>query len=870
MSRERRAPARRLRTAGANAQGREEVGSNVHWLTPDRTMPLSARIYLSCFILAGVSAAGMEVATWHPENPLKFICFLILCTVGSCLKVRLPGVTGTMSVAFLFVLISIVELSTPEALVISAMGNLIQCYWQANKRPSAVQVAFNLADVWLSTLSAAAVYHRAIVAGAAFATPLALAASSLVYFVVNTAPIAVIIALTERRSPRRVWQECYFWSFPYYLAGASIAALFDSLTGHYSWETSIMLFPVVVLIYRSYRLYLGRLESEKHHAEDMASLHLRTIEALALAIDAKDHTTHDHLQRVQVYALEIAKDLKLSDEQISAVQAASLLHDIGKLAVPEHIIAKPGKLSPEEFEKMKIHPVVGAEILDRVQFPYPVVPIVRAHHEKWDGTGYPDGLSGNAIPIGARILAAVDCLDSLASDRQYRRALPLDEAMQSVAAEAGKSFDPQVVSVLIRRYRELETLAQAGPAVTELGRLSKDAKVVHGYRPDAGFQQSAEASRAGAEFTTSIAAARQEAQSLFELAQDLGNSLSLRETLSVMASRLGALISYDALAIYILNNGKLKPEFVTGEDSRLFSTLEIPLGHGLSGWVAEHRIPIVNGNPSVEPGYSTDSMTRTVLHSALAVPLEGVGGVIGVLAVYRVAPDAFNRDQLRILQAITSKLSVSIDNALRFRQVETSATTDYLTSLPNARSLFLHLDSEVSRARRTGRKLAVLVCDLDGFKQINDRFGHLAGNQLLTSVAGALSLSCREYDYVARMGGDEFVIVLPDCAPADLQSRMSIFTTIVEHAGLGISNGEPLVSMSVGAAYYPEDAFDAEDLLAVADRAMYQAKSAKKVQRLKEPSLPVRSDLAAGAPTSPLPREGEFRADHPAALLPIN
>src|SRR5207302_2209603 len=213
------------------------------------------------------------------------------------------------------------------------------------------------------------------------------------------------------------------------------------------------------VIYRSYRLYLSKLENEKRHVEEMAGLHLRTIEALALAIEAKDHTTHDHLQRVRVYAIELAKRLNLDPDELEALRAAALLHDIGKLAVPEHIISKPGRLTPEEFEKMKIHPIVGAEILERVQFPYPVVPIVRAHHEKWDGNGYPSGLAGEAIPIGARILSAVDCLDALASDRQYRKAFPLNEAMAKVVAEADNAFDPRIVEILQRRYLELEKLA---------------------------------------------------------------------------------------------------------------------------------------------------------------------------------------------------------------------------------------------------------------------------------------------------------------------------------------------------------------------------------------------------------------------------
>src|SRR4030081_2362060 len=235
------------------------------------------------------------------------------------------------------------------------------------------------------------------------------------------------------------------------------------LNAHIGWQSSLLVLPPIYLMYRSYRLYLGKLETEKRHAEQVSSLHLQTIEALALAIEAKDQTTGDHLQRVRIYAMELAKELGLNEDETEALRAASVLHDIGKLAVPEHIISKPGKLTPEEFEKMKIHPIVGAEILEQVDFPYPVVPIVRAHHERWDGSGYPYGLKGEEIPIGARILSAVDCLDALATDRQYRRALPLDAAMAKIESESGSTFDPNVINILKARYRELEQKALQAP-----------------------------------------------------------------------------------------------------------------------------------------------------------------------------------------------------------------------------------------------------------------------------------------------------------------------------------------------------------------------------------------------------------------------
>ena len=248
---------------------------------------------------------------------------------------------------------------------------------------------------------------------------------------------------------------------------------------------------------------------------------------------------------------------------------------------------------------------------------------------------------------------------------------------------------------------------------------------------------------------------------MFELSQDLGASLSLGETLSVFSVKLKPMVPYDAIAIYILRDDVLIPEYVNGDNYRLFASLRIPVGDGLSGWVAQNKKPIVNGNPSVEPGYLNDPDKFSTLRSALALPLEGVAGVIGVLALYRAEKDAFTSDHLRILLAVSGKMALAIENALKYQQAESSATTDYLTGLPNARSLFLQLDRELARCKRDNASLTLMVCDMNGFKKINDRFGHLEGNRVLRLFAQALKDTCREYDYVARMGGDEFVVIAP-------------------------------------------------------------------------------------------------------------
>jgi len=791
-------------------------------------LPIKALAFVSLVCVLGMAALVWAAVSWNSPDLFKFAGILTIAVFSVGARISVPGAAGTLPLTFLFVLLGVLDLTSSETIVLAVVLTLGQCYRNQRARPRAEQVLFNIGVMALAATGATWVYHSAWMVTHHVESALRLAAATGALFVLNTMPVVLAVALAEEGPIFTIWREFCFWSIPYYVGGAAIAQLASYADGVLGWQTVLLIGPVVYLIYRSYRLYVSRLENEKKHAEAVSALHLRTIEALALAIEAKDHTTHDHLARVQIYAQEIGRELGLTHDEMEALRTASLLHDIGKLAVPEHIISKPGRLTPEEFDKMKIHPIVGAEILERVQFPYPVVPIVRAHHEKWNGAGYPCGLRGEEIPIGARILAAVDCLDALATDRQYRKALPLDEAMKVVQKDAGTAFDPRVVEVLSRRYVDLEKLAKAQNN-SEPAKLSTGVKVTRGLAPAAGFEKAAPSPEvttpeAHGDFLSSIAAARQEVQALFEIAQDLGNSLSVNETLSVLGVRLRRIVPHDALVIWVKRDQLLIPEYVSGEDYRLFSALEIPIGEGLSGWVVENRKPVLNGNPSVEPGYMSDPARVSTLRSAVAVPLEGVSGVVGALTLYHSASDAFTKDHLRILLATSSKIGLSIENALRFRQAESSATTDYLTNLPNARSLFLQLDEELSKGRRDDAPLAVMVLDLDGFKQINDRYGHIEGNRVLRAVGNALKSACRKNDYVARMGGDEFVILLPGARPHDVEAKTGQLRAVVTHVCREMFSGEALTA-SVGTAHFPQDGADAEQILSEADRRMYKEKA---------------------------------------------
>jgi diguanylate cyclase (GGDEF)-like protein/putative nucleotidyltransferase with HDIG domain len=797
----------------------------------------AARWFVATVALAALAAVALTFRPWTPELPARFLVYLLIAIAGSAMNVSFPGVPGgNLSVNYVFTMLGLLELQVPETILLAVFGTAAQTCWDAKRRGSRVKpvsLIFNTSCITLAVLAAASVYHQHWFSQLSEGELLRLTLAGVVYFAVNAIPVSIAIALTDNRSVAGIWRGICNWSFVYYLVGVSIAEMVHRATERLGWAFTLALLPVVYIIYRSYRLYMERLEQEKSYAESLAALHLRTIEALATAIEAKDECTHEHLRRVQVYSLEMAKHLGLSPDEIQALQAASILHDIGKLAVPDYIISKPGKLTPEEFEKMKVHTVVGAEILEQVAFPYPVPPIVRSHHEKWDGSGYPDGLKAEEIPIGARILSAVDCLDALASDRQYRRALPLDEAMDYVASLAGRSFDPQVVAILKENYREFERLAQSTPLRGQ--RLSKDLVVVRGEAPDAGYEKSAVKAAAngqpGEASNESIATALQEMRAILELTQGLSRSLRMEEVLSVLAERLKQLVPFDCIAVYIREGGVLKAKYVSGEGSRRFASIEIPMGQGLSGWVVENGKPIINGNPSVEPGYVAASNSLTTLNSALSIPLgDGVGQLSGALTLYRAEKDAYNTSHLRILLAIKGEIARAVEGAIQFQQSRQQASTDELTGLPNAGSLQAHLQNELRRCQLQRKPLAVALCELEGLQQVNDRYGSATRRELIQRAAGILRGSCRSSDYVARTSDQEFVILLADARPEELAGKLDSLERTVAKAYQELC-GEESSGMSVGLACFPENGAEPDSLLACAGQALAHAKQARQASR---------------------------------------
>jgi diguanylate cyclase (GGDEF)-like protein/putative nucleotidyltransferase with HDIG domain len=820
-----------------------------------RSLPLPARLYVGATIALG----AFLVVSLGPhstfQNPIVFTVLLLTSAVTSAFKVSLPLAKSgsTMSVSYAVDFASLLLLGPNETMLVAVTSAWSQCTFRMKTRNPVYRTLFSMACLAITVqASGFAYYSLGGVPGtlahdwAGIARPLVAAATT--YFVFNTCLIAIAVSLATRQSFISVWNQNFLWSAPSYFVGAGAAAITTSALMTSGLWLAVLSAAPLYLTYRSYKVYLGRIDDERRHVAEMADLHLATIEALALAIDAKDRTAQSHIRRVQVYATSIARGLGMSDTEIQGVKTAALLHDIGKLAVPEHILSKPGPLTQEEFQKIRVHPQVGAEIISAVPFPYPVAPLILSHHERWDGKGYPQGLKGEEIPLGARILSVVDYYDALTSDRPYHKAMTPDAALALLQQEAGRALDPAVVQMFVKMAVEMEAAADSIETATPR-RLSLEPTNERG-RPAVGFQP--EASKSSTVFED-IALAHREIYALYEIAQTMGTSLGVADTMALISSKLSNLVPFSACALFLFDeeSDTLRCRFATGVEADSIGAMNVRAGQGLAGWVARNRRPLVNARPSAEfeaAGFAKS----TALQSALVAPLVFSDRFIGTLAVYSTQADFYTDDHRRLLDRVSEQASAVIHNSIVFEQTQEDSLTDPLTALPNTRFMFMHLTRELARAERLKAEVALLVMDLDNFKEINDNHGHHVGDRALREVAAVLRAGIRPYDICVRYAGDEFIVVLSGCGADEAERKRAELQQAVDEVLFEARPGRRLpIGISIGAAIYPQDGDTYEALLATADSRMYRDKTRRK-QRAQGQPVATGPDGVATAPV-PLP-----------------
>lgn len=801
-----------------------------------KDLPLGARVFVAIVTIAG--ACVLAVFTPHSlAQPFLFFALLGLSSLASAFKVTLPLASSgsTMSVSYVVDFASLLMVGANETMIVAATSAWSQCTFRTQSRTAPYRTLFSMASLVLTVKTVGIVYE--MLGGppptgpfSIMAIPKPLVGAATAYFVCNTAFIASAIGLSTNQSIARVWNENFLWSAPSYFFGAVIAGIAAAVIDRGGYWMALLTAAPVYLIYRTYKVYMGRIQDQQRHVRQVSDLHLATIEALALAIDAKDQTAQSHIRRVQVYAAGLAKALGMTENEIQGVKTAALLHDIGKLAVPEHILSKPGPLTQEEFQKIRIHPQVGAEIISGVPFPYPVAPLILSHHERYDGKGYPAALKGDEIPLGARILSVVDYFDALMSERPYHRAMDLEAALGLLQQEAGKALDPTVVRTFIDMYPLLASAAEASQEPAR--KLTRVAPHAPTAQPAVGLVHE---SPARTNVFQDIALAHREIYALYEIAQAMGSSLGVSDTMALISSKLSNIVPFSCCALFLYSddNETLRCRFASGLESELIQQLTIRNGHGLTGWVARNRRPLVNARPSADFEAGGQPTHQTALQSALVCPLQFNERFIGTISVYHTEPSVYTDDHRRLLDRISEQAAAVIFNSIVFEQTQEDSLTDPLTGLPNTRFMFMHLTRELARAERMKTEVSLLVMDLDNFKEINDTYGHHVGDRALREIAGVLRSGIRPYDICVRYAGDEFIVVLSGCGADEAEHKRLELQNAVDRLQFEARPGRKMqLALSVGAAVFPHDGDSYENLLATADSRMYRDKTRRKRENL--------------------------------------
>jgi len=665
----------------------------------------------------------------------NWLILAALTLLSGSATVRLPSVPATISISETFVFTSVILFGPSAGALIVALDGLIISCWFVRQRREVHRVLFNVAAPALSIWVAAKLYVHLPGITALYLQPkkdpielggliFPIALFALTHFVLNTWFIAGAVAFETRRSPLSIWKHDFLWLSLNYLGGASVAALLVVYTRDINLKYLGAIVPLLLIIYFTFKVPMARVEDANRHLSTLNRLYLSTIETLAMAIDAKDQVTHGHIRRVQTYAVGLAKELGVSDDGLlRAIEASALLHDMGKLAIPEHILNKPGKLTVAEFEKMKLHAAIGADLLSAIEFPYPVVPIVRHHHENWDGSGYPDGLKGTDIPIAARILAVVDCFDALTSDRPYRPALSDETAAAILRDRRGTMYDPLVVDTFLAVHHQMHP---SEPQITSEQRQFI-AHIAELNQPDAvprsdGHQAKAASANLTVGFTEAAGA----------LDAALSQSLGVGSAVMITA--------YNA-AVDGLRVSYVSPDCEAGTGMSVGR--RIGLGERLTGWVAATNRRIVNSDAALDTNV-VGSAGRAVFNYCSALPLRrGDGNFLGVLTLY--TQSQIQEAGLKYIELVLPRLQAELEQACAGGKTGWEFSGEMLRSLDEREEIVRTLSQAFGWSPITLRV------------RLKDRDPHIVAKELLNAVDTPVKLT----DLVLAGAEGELLVISP-------------------------------------------------------------------------------------------------------------
>jgi diguanylate cyclase (GGDEF)-like protein/putative nucleotidyltransferase with HDIG domain len=492
------------------------------------------------------------------------------------------------------------------------------------------------------------------------------------------------------------------------------------------------------------------LEAEKH-LKEQEELYLRTVESLAVAVEVNDETTYGHIRRVKVYANELARLCGVTNpNELKAIQTGALLHDIGKLVIDDYILNKPGRLSKQEFEKVKMHVQAGNEILQQIQFPFPVAEYVGCHHERWDGLGYPNGLKGEQIPLGGRILAIADAFDAIRYSRPYKLPVNIEEAIEMLRSQSGTAYDPRLVQLFIENIDELEKLAfNQSKNMPELS-FRQSLVALDKAISDSGFSnESSILNNCPAEILR-----------LAEFCSAAAGCLDYSDLFPILSRRIESLIALSACTFYLDNgSGWVEARYAAGAFSEMLIKHKIPMGKGISGWVAAHRQPMFNTEPALE--FQELEKDFSVFKNAMAVPIILGEECLGAICVYGKDPAPYSSDNLGILKAIAGFAAPAIAEIRNRRDLKPEDFIDPATRLHRFSYLTAVGPQLLASAEKSRAPVSAVYFEIRNMHRIFRTYGADAGNSILKGIADCIKPELRETDILVRYGNRAFVAILP-------------------------------------------------------------------------------------------------------------
>ncbi len=647
-------------------------------------------------------------------------------------------------------------------------------------------------------------------------------AAALTSYVVNILIYMVVNALHKGFETLRQTQALFSWTILSNFASASAALLIWAVYTQYGALALALGVPATVIVYMLFWSVVERSDSQQKHHDELKLLHTSMMEAFALAIDSRDHEARGHARRVQAYAEALgsfvaqhARDFSigyaLDDAWCESLSTSALLHDVGKLSVPDQLLQRTDDLSPAERDRLREHATLGAAIIGRIPFPHPIAAAVRHHHENWDGSGYPEQLRGEAISLEARIVGLADQLDHVHQSHGSDSAPSVENLVAFVARYSGTRFDPKLAELYCAHAEEIEEIvSQRGDLRDERSRrweTSQDTETLRG-----------------------LGEAQREAGVLYGLARELGTTLDVQESCALVVERLLDLLPATSCAIYLADSKRqiLVPHHAKGPLRGILSERSFAPGEGITGWTFEVGDAALNADPRVDLGWDAEQESAPT-RCQLAVPIRDDEGTLGVITFYAPQANVFENDHLRILDSAIPQAAHALRNAALYESTRRTSMTDSLTGLPNSRYLYAQLEKEVARATRRAMPLVVVVMDLDGFKPINDTWGHQAGDEVLAKVAKMFQDTFRQGDIVCRYAGDEFVALLPETSPEEARTVVERVQHHIQETAIEVPSGNERAMISVGCSAglscFPLDGSTLEELIHRADKEMYRDKA---------------------------------------------